>query len=63
MRADAYTLCKLGIQCEQEALLSALGTSLHPLPLGHQFHGVSEPRQRDRFRFFFNFDDFFTSVL
>lgn len=51
------------IEPEQEALLSALRAAFHPLPLGHKLDSFIGFGNKGYFRFLFNFNDFFATVL
>ena len=51
------------IQREKESLFAAFGTPLHPLGLGHQFHGSILSGYGDDLGVFLHFDNFLTSVL
>lgn len=54
---------ELRVEAEEEHLLAAFGTPLHPLSLRQKRHGRVRLGDGHGFRKFFNLDDFFFPVL
>ena len=63
IRTTALALCQLLIQAEQEALLPAFWTSLHPLTLSHQLGLFIGIRYERGLRLLLYFNDLLSTIL